>query len=68
MPTVQERTLSKIDGVNMQHRLTADIRLRIAPPKFGKAELRMSAKRYTQFHLGEDNLWIKENQTKILTL
>ena len=31
----------------MSLRLTADIRLRLTSPKFGKAELRMSARRYT---------------------
>ena len=30
-----------------QLRLTADIRLRFALPKFGKAEIRMFVKRYT---------------------
>ena len=28
--------------------ITADILLRFAPPKFGKAELRMSANRYAK--------------------
>lgn len=31
-------------------RITADTRLRFAPLKFGRAELRMSANRYVQFY------------------